>query len=74
MEVLTSIQYLNTLLKTNLAGKLVQAAVLLCQQLKAQLLVCRTTPTAAFPLLTAGDTGTVDIWISTMVHTLWRRP
>lgn len=39
MEVLMSTQYLNTLLKTNLAGKLVQAALLPCWQLRAQLLL-----------------------------------
>lgn len=38
MEILTSTQHLNTLLKTNLAGKLVQAAMLLCRRLGAQLL------------------------------------
>jgi len=37
MEVLTSTQHLNTLLKTNLAGKFVQAAMLLRRQLRAQL-------------------------------------
>lgn len=76
MEILTSTQHLNTLLKTNLAGKLVQAAVLLCRRLGAQLLLhTMQLPQQHSLFLLLGipglETSGFPRWF---IHTLWRGP